>query len=672
VISSLEEIGERIWRFLEEALTERKPDRDIPVSEGILRDLVDTLSAGGFDEEHWKAGRRTVILRSVRALAGQPERWNEAAKLAAIYLSSDWRPEHPLADLSRSRWQVGPDHQPVHPIPVDLQLPLLKELVAFAKSDERVRFLQSIADLGVCRGLLKLLPDLDLGGEEMVALLIRIAEFFRDGPLSALLQAMIQWAQQHPTKARSIVDRWLDKTPVEARLSIAVVETLIDGIIAGSNDHIWRDHIIDRLDERATEEAWQLAAFVACFAWPEQERKDVCKRHEALVARIKKLPELMVWTGIRALARDAREFPLETLETALRLYNLLPASVGGEQRVAAAVALLDTAYRAAFAAKDKVISQRPFLQVLDHMLVVPPDRDVSLLDAFLDEFAGEAEPEVRKFVQAWLARHAMAIEGGGKSLRELFPLIVNRNPDRADGWLVEWMIASSPDLRRIAAALLGRRRTAALPQAEIASLSETQVKAIAYVLAGGGMLIGNIWVPALVELGRARPDLLDLIQKLLLEDAADQYPGILRHAIRRWDGEEPWSAAARTITGHLDARQKAWRRKGEVPELTICPAFTTWQERQRQTMEEEFRRAEKDFVFLRIAVKIPMARGEASNWSGDPSEQTPFRQYETSREFPALDVVDPVEAELRRLQRRREAERLIAQADAEKHARPSG
>jgi hypothetical protein len=661
--NDLHKIGERVWRFLEQALDGRDPDRDVPAAQVILHDLVDTISGTGLTKERWDADLLRTVDVPVKALLSHPERWNEAIKLTAIYFSSEWRNEHPFADITISRGIGTPIQTPLHPIDIDLELPLLKQLLARADEESRIRFFSDISEHAVLNALKVVLPTFDLTFREMVTLIHRVGllgdQNFGTG---SFYEAVLRWSTTHPAIARQIADAWLIREPSASSLSADALLGFVRGAVVEAINLDWRDKVLEQLDTRFSEDDSRLAVFVANLAWPRSRHADVEARHGFLVSRIQRRPELLVETGIRAMFLDASEFPLETLETALTLWRLLPKSSSEDTRLVAATALIECGSRATVSAKKKNLPLEPFTQILPFAIVVPLESttgQLSRLDFLLEDLVDAEELPVCRFLEQWLFAHRGSIAKGGASLEELFPLLVQKGPDRATAWLLAFMISPDRELRAVASILFGRHRTTTLPREFLQHLSRVATSALAHVLAGGESLPGEVWIPCLVDMGHMRVDLLEVIKTLLLEDAAQQYPGELRRALDRWS-EPPWLEAAQTILDRLERTRREWQLRGEIPELSLRPARGPWLQREQQALSEAVRRAQGKAIFMRIATKVSIARGGASSWTGSPDHRVPFSVFQTSVELPMLEVIDPVAAMLRRLSRRREAEEFIA------------
>lgn len=661
--NNLHKIGERLWRFLEQALSGRDPDRDVPAAQEILHDLVDAISGPGLTKDRWDADLLRTVDAPVKALLRHPEDWNEAIKLTAIYFSSEWRHEHPFADITISRGVGSSTQASLHPIKIGLELPLLKQLLARAEEEARIRFFSGISEHAVLNALKIILPTFDLTFREIVALIDHV-ELLRDQNFGtgSFYEAIFRWSITHSATARQIVDAWLMCEPSASSLSSDALLQFVRAAVAEADNLDWRDKVLEQLDTRFSEEDARLGVFIANLAWPRSRHADVEARHRFLISRIQRRPELLVEAGIHAMFLDASEFPLEALETALNLWRLLPKSSSEHMRRIAATALIECGSRAIVSAKKKDLPLGPFTQILSLAIIVPPEStggQLNRLDFLLEDLVDAEEVSVCRFLAQWLLSHRDSIAQDGTSLEELFPLLVQKGPDRATAWLLTFMISPDRELRAIASILFGRDRTATIPQEFLQHLSKVAASALAHILAGSENLPGQVWIPCLVGMAHMRVDLLEVTKTLLLEDAAQQYPGELRRALDRWS-EPPWLEAAQTILDRLERTRREWQLRGEIPELSLRPARGPWLQREQQALSEAVRRAQGKAIFMRIATKVPIARGEASSWTGSPDHRVPFSSFQSSVEFPMLEIIDPVEAKVRRIAQRRKAEELIA------------
>jgi hypothetical protein len=613
-------------------------------------------------DEEWNIHRRAAVETAVRELVVMPERWNDAIRVTQLYLSSDWRDSHPRADASTSKKSHEGD---LHPVPVGLGRFLLEGLVSGASSAARIKFFGSISDWNVYHAIRDILPNLDIGEDEILALLVRAVEFGqRDIVLGEILHAASGWARSHPLAARRLVEGALAARPDGLRLPAQAVQVVIEGVVAASEDIEWREKVIDRIAERRTDDAWRLAIAIEFTAWPDAQRSDVHRRHDSLIRRTEEYSRAVIPTAIRCVQYDAADYPRIALETAVRLYLLLPRDMDPSVVVDSARSMSEVASRAIDGLKAHADSEAPVLAVLNYLDLIPPGGNLTALDSVLEDLVDSAPEVVRDFLTRWMLRHASSIRKEQDGFEDWFPLLVRRARGPVAVWSVEWMVAPDSSLREVAANLVSRFERSLFPEAAIHGLSVAQLSALAHVLAIGHPFSGEQWVRALVRVSSLRPETLQLVVSLLCVDAADQYPGTLVTAINDWEDAEPWAAAKASVLDVLRARDSARDARASIAEMLIVPARSTWVERQQAMVDVAMKQAQARSAFAQIVTNVPIARGEASSWSGDPDEAVPFAHYEESGELPLLDVVDPVAAEVRRIEHRLEIDRLLSSNQA--------
>ena len=242
----------------------------------------------------------------------------------------------------------------------------------------------------------------------------------------------------------------------------------------------------------------------------------------------------------------------------------------------------------------------------------------------------------------------------------------HKRPDSLLQWLLTWMVAPSEALRFVATTLFGRRRSAEIPSDAIKGISELRLRALVHISLAA-LLSGTTWIPVLLRLALIRTPLLDEIKTVLLEEAVIQFPGsywiiyefgISRHSRMQQNHHEL-----------LNKNRTNSELKGSVSELSIHPAFAIWHQRQNEAMEEAMRQAYARSVTAKIAKQIPIARGEGNSWSGDPDDRVSFSRFEFSGDFPTLDLIDPLEARIRRAKQHDLVRYLVGAAEAEDNAR---
>jgi hypothetical protein len=648
-------VEEAVWQFLEQALGDPKPEPEdlVARSSEVLHGVVDVLPTT--DEGEWNQGRRAVVLKAAHALSGRPEKWQAAVQIGSDYLARDWRPEHPRLDVSMSRNHPG--RPPLHPVHVDLQDSLLEALFEVSTPEARKHFLSEVSTWNVLRAVSERVAKGDLTEDEVTAFLVASGRFNpEDGGFSEVEASLLEWARRLPERAVAVVDAWLLDHRPAAEISPTVVSLLVEGAVVGLGNTAWRDRVLEHLDHRGTEAALRLAAHLSYSAWPSTEASNVERRQKLLLERALRLPEVLVPTALAALRRDTGTHPEETFEAAVRLFNGLPlSSMSSEKSLAALLELLHVGVRSLSAAKAAEKNLQPYLEMLAILPGLPLGHH--RLDALLRDLVNVDGEAVFSALTDFVVRRSSAIVESAKSFGEIFPRLSGDHPAVTDRWILRWMISKSPEARLLGSTLFGRRRDG-LPAA-VATLAPDEVYALALALGSAQRMVGGAWVPALVELGRVRPELLSLIEEILVDHAAEQYPGTLRRALVAWEADDAAAPYAIRVQKHLEHKEGLWTPRENVAELRYFPALRHWNERQDRAASEAAERAQQQSPLLALISKVPIARGEATSWSGNPDEQMKFARYETTAEFPALDMVDPFEAEKLRRKWVRAAEEAI-------------
>lgn len=664
--STLEELGQRLWDFLKAAITAREPERDIPVSEALVRDILHNITEIGVDEDTWSSSLAQLVMQAVEALQNRPELWNLATNLASIYLSDSWQFAHPRADMNISRGQ-GPNT--THPVPLNVAQILLKQLLANATSEQRIEFLKLLDDWSTLMVFKELLPFLPLTAVEMAVFLVHTQEFAKnDGALGGILASCSDWARSHPEPAHILIRDWFAGHMPARSISARCIEPIIEGTVISEQDTAFREWVLSQLDAMRSKEAWELAVFVELRAWPQAELHDIHRRHAALIDRVRRMPEILLGTAIVALGTDAAQFPNAVLQTGLQLIELMPDSAKGDEQAKLAFRLVDLAARVISAKKSSSLSLDSLESVLNYVNNIPSNWNLWPFDVVVNYLIGQNVHTVRQHLGSWLEHQADSIARGHRSLEEMFSLVSSNHHDLLVQWLLFWMVAPSEKLRFVAAILFGRRRSVALSDNTIANMTEKRLRALIYTIVGSTALPGTIWIPMLFKLAIGQPSLLNEIKTVLLIDGIAQYPSAIERHLHLWN-QAPWIDSANHLREELERNSKSNELKLEIPELSIRPSLSIWYQRQYEAVQESMREAYSRSITAQIATQIPIARGEGNSWSGDPDDHEKFSKFEFSTEMPVLDIVDPLAARMRRIEQNKLARELIRLAEEEDNAR---
>jgi hypothetical protein len=638
--------GGRIVSFLKDALAERDPERDIPLAEEIVSEIEASTPAL---EEERMAALVAVARPVIEDLASRPDAWSEAINLIAIYLDGERR---------------GPQTEGLR-----LSSIVLRGLLWENKAGRSALF-QGIDEWNVLSALEPILPGLELDAAEVVTLLRRVDAFTaNDMARGTPMEALKRWAAAHAGTAGRIVDAWLGDEGWTEGLALSSVQVLVEGAVRAEPQLIaWRDTVIGRLVASNDEQRWALAAILACFAWPEPE-PPVEARHKALLEHVGRLPARLVDVGLRALVRDARAHPAPSITTALRLVAALPPGAPESvQRQARASCLAEIGWRALLGAKDKGAPPPLVHVLLPHVVDAPLEAGVRIVDLLVAELATSEPSKAESFAAQWLAAHVDSLREEAVGLQDVLPLFSHRlGPEAMGAWLVRCMVDSQPEVRLAAAFLVARKRGYVIREKAFEALSARLAEAFVHELAGIGVP-GQIYIPLLVRLARARADVHGVIRAVLLEDAIEDYPGVCRETLARWDEGggtgDPLRASLRAeLAALVEQRTTRYLPQREVPELLVSsPARPHWLVLQSRVFQEAFRaeRSSGRHPLMDIAVQVPIARGEGTRFDAS-GEIVPFRTLSGTTEFPARDSVDQVAPVLARIRHRERAAALLAE-----------
>lgn len=675
--SDLDVLGAQIARFLERALT--TPDRDQDVAEsaylcGALQTALDAearwdASTGEKAKARWDQGLERVGRYLAGCFRETPERWAALARLIRVFVRAVWLEEHPLAQKHMQRRLPG---APVlHYVQLDVLKPFMRALLRAASGEERIALFGQIKDWEVWRALADALAPMAMSSDELVALFHTFDVFSRnDGARGEIFEKLMAWAGEHPEVTKPVVDAWVRGEPRVSKLDREAVRLLIEAVVEQHGDDAdtgaWRDQVIEALARRKDEGSWKLAALVACFAWPKATL--TAKRHELLLQHVERFPEHLVKIGLWAMTRDAREHPAESIATTRKLLAMIPAAADPEHPLIVA----QIADRALHGARDRGIGTTLVAPLLEPLLLVPPEhgsRGLGL-DSFLAMLLEEDATAARAFLARWLTQHASAFIGQVRSLEDYLPLLADRlGPAQEATWIVGFIVAPSAELRATAIFLLAARRAPPVSPEAFAPLDDQQARALAHLLAGGPIL-GRTWIPALIQLALAKPAVFDVVRSILLEDAALNYPASCRSAIKgieeAKDRIDPPRAALRQLGADLRTRLEeldaAYQQRHSIGEIiSYRPASDAWHKVEQRRLEASFRDAQKQFLFMQFATKIPVARGSQSLLSPEQSTPSEMKELSFSMELPIGELVDPLGARLSRAAHYARGEALLAE-----------
>jgi hypothetical protein len=686
-MGQIENIGHRIVAFLEAAVADCQADRNISAAEAILGELLAQLPE---NDPEWTQALARVAATIAHALQDRPHDWPQAITLVGIYFDDAWIPEtspHQRAQRNMRRRRAEIDY---YPVPIRLASPLIECLLANATSSQRIAFLTAIDSWDVLQALARVLPELDLDAAELAHFLAHIEPFTsRDLARGEILQAVRKWAGRHTVAAKEVVDTWLlqESSP---HLAPSSIQILVEGVMAASpSEQVWRDDVITHLMERHDEEAWRLAAFLECFAWPHDIYERVETRHVKLVEHVKRSPTSQISMGLRAMRREAARFPHASVGTALKIWQLWPACYRDQQAKAdAAMLLADVGAAAARTLMTSPHSQtgtragtdidwQAVLSVMESLISldrVPP------LDNLLALLTKIHIGLVEAFMCRWMQAHLREVREDPRELKSMFPLLAHAlGRDDLVRLLLSLALHRNQSLRAVAVQLLARsaqdRHYNDVVADSCQGRSDSDICGFIYEAIGCDVL-GSFWVPLLFTLARlrtARPEPLTKLHKLMVHEATSNYPGLCRRELADWKAfldstqalevpsqeRQALEAIGADITRTLQAQESIYSQKQEIPELrALCPSASEWHEVRKRWMKMAQARGQRsgEPSLASLLPQVPIARGGAS--VHDEVER-PFVTISASVELPIRDTLDPVAAALARLEYRRRAAELL-------------
>lgn len=647
---------ERIVRFLEAALVERVPERDIPESEAICASMLRVLEASG----SWEGTRDEIARAAAQRFAGRPETWTVAANIAGIYLRRT-----PSGEAA-SRIELG-------------FLPaFVRGLMERAEPSDRTTFFRALKEWKVWRAVAGVLPNLEVSAEELLVLLQSFDDFSRNNIARwEVFRLLMAWSAQRPDVARAVVDGWFRGELPFSGLDREPIRFLVEAIVGehGTEQKIreWRDQLIKELSERGDEADRRLAAMLSCFAWPKDPRPPAETRHAHLLQHVRRLPAQLVEEGLRAMVRDAGDFPEEVIRSTKALIQIAAPSVTSSESIPQIVAAIaDIAARALLAKHGSLTTVEELFPLLEH---VPPGAARHNLDHFLHTLTTTAPERGWPFVARWVAVHAPELWTGELALQDIFPLLLHEiGPVMEARWTIRLLTASSADLRRVGCALLYARHEPLMWREAFDELTHNEARALVHQLAGAG-LPGRSWIPALFHLAKTRPGAMDDILQILLDDATLDYPSICESALDILNDKtdehpstviEDLADMRAQISARLATQSAAYLQTRRLVEITsTVPASKPWGQIEQRMFDRASEHAKEKSIFASLTQSFYVARGERMTISDDgPSIK--MDRVSSSIELPFLEYIDPLGARISRYAHLQKAEEILSSMEVKR------
>jgi hypothetical protein len=650
--------------FLETALSRNDPRADVAAADAIAKQLLSALdSAVDWDAALWRVGAALA-----RSFSGRASNWSRIGELLALHFRLLFVADHPRAQ--RSTQQRTPTGETLSPVRFDLVRPFVRTAMLAASPVQRAEFYKSITSHEVWGAAAANLTDAGAAQNEMLEFL-EAHRAMKIGLIPEAATALAVWAEQDPERAATLAMA-LARRDVE-EVSAGAIQVIVETLTKDPARDAWRSEIVDALFATRNRMAWALVVALECFAAPPSATAS--ERHERMMARVSRAPTALLPAALRALWRDARSAPTESLVTLGKLLELAEVSAASPNVPQDfLLAAADVATSALSGLRNRGESSAPVEGLLPTLLYLEPNRALHGLDMVLDGLLEERNASVKAFLAEWLGVHARAIVPTYVTLTDLLPLVAHRlGPDNELQWLIDVMIDGSPPGRQAAASLIGARNMA-LSDAALSFVSETNARILVHEMIGCGRLGVHI-VNALLRLALRWPSLVGEIGDIVANEIAPNYPNACQDALALLNppGLVPppevrtaQQEAVAKIDKVLKDLSEAHRARMLVPEVVrVAPAAAQWYLAQQREVDKAYRAGRRRSALASLIPTVPIGRGNKSLMAELPNATaTGFQAHSFSMTLPAREVIDPLGERLRQFEH-------IQRADSLRKARAS-
>ncbi len=648
--------------FLDAALVERVPARDIPTAKSLC---VRAASSWPADDEGWAAARRQVAEQLAAHYDERASDWARVLHLTALYLgAARFEQPHPREDREGRVLHRG---QQLHRVELGLAQALAEVLLAGANEPRRVQLFESLDEWDAWRAVARAFEAqrLRLDAIEAAALVTRAIEFsWGDGAASTILDPIKAAVTASSESVDAILEGWLGAKEAHVDTDVRTIGVLALWRLPEHPDpSALRQRLVHQL-ARDPIAGPVLAPRVAFRSWSRDASLDT--RKQLLLATIDQVGGAGVGAALEALAHD----PDTPREDALDIFDALADRVTSFDE-GVVIELVRVLRWIAEVPSEDAPSGNPELDGAAIVRRLPPPGVFTLkampwLDRALSSLARHASEPVRDYVLDWIETFADQF-GGERTLDHL--LHRTRKALPGDHWLVE--AAVSPDRRKLrqgAILCLVEAPSQDDRPAALEALTPRQVEALARLLLAQSTAGATI-VDRLFELAQIRLDCLDTLLPLLGLPTSWTYPGQHRRCVEAWakavegrPGDDPEVEAVASLQALIELRQEHSQARFAVRELLFeptLPARGPAGEIFTRKMREAMRAHESPL--RAVATKVPIACGEATTFgSQGDSEATPLKDYANSMEGLYLDFHDPIAGMLERVGHEQQAQRLLA------------
>jgi hypothetical protein len=584
---------------------------------------------------------------SMDAFSKTPETIGQVVQSAAQYLS---------VGLTKNR-HAGSDGSTITTggktgYPLDTGIPeALAAALLPIQGQYRKQFLAGVDDWPLLHVIMKVLPNQELQADEMIAFCSRVSAMVANDMMAQpVYEGFREWAQRNQATARYIVEQAVSRKPNEWLIPSLFIQILLDGVLANppTDWRIWRDQIVQSLEDSPDEERWQLAVSMTASSWPAPP-PPVAERIQAILQRVRRLPARLAragMVGVRALGFD---HPNEALTAMHELYAMVR-PISTVEPAPLEAYLIEASFIAVSNAERKGITLLNPGVVLEDLLTIPPRFINYKFDSILETLYKINGPMTKRFLERWLATYASEIVHSEFSIAEALRQTCTAVGSIRRQWLVDWLIRDDA-LSRASSACIGREHLR-FDTGAWTHLGAVELRSFAHRIVGEFAMDAKPWVPVLFDIAAERPDALAEVTTILCTDAVLDFPGICRAEVETRKNVSPKTEGFHELLDSINKRlkelQAAHERKINIPEvLAIQGASKQWGRQFGRMLRVASERAQSRSPLFSMVPKVPIARGESSSSSpGGP--QTRFASFSSSFESPARSEFDPVGWEVAR------------------------
>jgi hypothetical protein len=652
-----EPLADAAWAFLERALDELVPERDVPAARELCAQIVE---AWPVDDEGWEAARMELAEGLAEHLAMQPRAWARALRLVSLYLNRAILHEpHPRHDTPMPVTQRG---RRLDFVEFELSEAFGEALLGRSDAAQRMILYDTLDEWppwkAVAQALARLRPLLD--AEEIATLLTRAVRFTRgDSAAGEVLEPLREALMASTEGIDALLESWFERMDLDP----SVIGLLALWRLPEREDGVnLRRRLVRQLLRLPPKQGAWSALHVAFRSWPAGVEFDA--RREAVLECLEHLGAEGVLPALAALAYDRDTRP----QGALSLLDAIVSTIDDANEHSTEIAI------ARVTVLRWIVREHPKGEALDVQAIVdrlpspaalPADEHkLRQLDWLLSTLARRNSAPVRAYVLDWIETHAASL--GSQGIDQLLPETSAQLPGAR--WLIEAAVSRRPGLRYGALRCLLHSKTRVVPE-DFAELADEQVLALAHMTLSGAA-VGAGAIDLLFDLAQARLDRLSDLLPLLGEEALRTYPGQHRRRVVDWAAavedrpeQDPERVAVKSLQALLDARKAAAQVK-----RALAPMIFERTSPARLPVMEAYVRAFHEgenqslSLFRMIATEVPIACGAASTYEfGDADARTPrpFQEVSGEMEVPSLDAWDPVAAHFFRLSHEQQVQQLL-------------